>query len=136
MPLRSSEAFEVFTNECHNQTGDNMEEIKQEEIRPSAELIQKALMLFLDNYDGNAIVDEVKPKPRKKRSRPEPSIHEMCKAQADHAFNNDAEVRKHYGIKNITGSTKRTLYPFRQIAMRSRCLHRLNSEEALVKKGF
>ena len=33
-------------------------------------------------------------------------------------------------------STKTNLYPFRQIAIRTRCLHRLNPHELMVRKGF
>ena len=33
-------------------------------------------------------------------------------------------------------STKKNLYPFRQIAIRTRCLHRLTPYELMVRKGF
>ena len=33
-------------------------------------------------------------------------------------------------------STTINLYPFRQIAIRTRCLHRLNPHELMVRKGF
>ena len=31
---------------------------------------------------------------------------------------------------------KKILYPFRQIAIRTRCLHRLNPQEMLIRKGI
>ena len=33
-------------------------------------------------------------------------------------------------------STTKNLYPFRQIAIRTRCLHRLTPHELMVRKGF
>ena len=33
-------------------------------------------------------------------------------------------------------SNRKNLYPFRQIAIRTRCLHRLNPQELMVRKGF
>ena len=33
-------------------------------------------------------------------------------------------------------STTKNLYPFRQIAIRTRCLHRLTPQELMVRKGF
>ncbi len=33
-------------------------------------------------------------------------------------------------------ATKKNLYPFRQIAIRTRCLHRLNPQELMIRKGF
>ncbi len=33
-------------------------------------------------------------------------------------------------------SNTKILYPFRQIAIRTRCLHRLNPQELMTRKGF
>ena len=55
MPLRSSEAFEVFTNECHNQTGDNM---KHEWQVDAPIMLSKSVLLgFQKSYyfDGHNI---------------------------------------------------------------------------------
>jgi len=30
---------------------------------------------------------------------------------------------------------KKILYPFRQIAIRTRCLHRLNPQELMIRRG-
>jgi len=38
--------------------------------------------------------------------------------------------------KRETNKSVRVLYPFRQIAVRSRVLHRLNPQELMVRKGF
>ncbi|SVA25707.1 uncharacterized protein METZ01_LOCUS78561 [marine metagenome] len=32
-------------------------------------------------------------------------------------------------------TSKRILYPFRQIAIRTRCLHRLNPQELMIRQG-
>ncbi|MBS1255977.1 MAG: hypothetical protein MAG581_01787 [Deltaproteobacteria bacterium] len=31
---------------------------------------------------------------------------------------------------------KKILYPFRQIAIRTRCIHRLNPQELMIRKGL
>ena len=37
--------------------------------------------------------------------------------------------------KEYNEPVKKILYPFRQIAIRTRCLHRLNPQELMIRRG-
>jgi len=64
-----------------------------------------------------------------KKERSEPTINEMCKAQADHNFNLP-EVRKHFGIQSdSSGYSKSKSQPRPQYCLRIKSAHKRNPEE-------
>jgi hypothetical protein len=111
-----------------------MEAQTQEGI--TAGMIQQALNNFFDR-GGRLVRDEpvyveepeVIPEPK-----PEPSIHEMCKAQADWAFKNDEEVRKHYGLNTSSKKpSRKKSQPRPSVIVRAKSMHKLNPEEAVSR---
>ena len=111
-----------------------METQPQEGI--TAGMIQQALNNFFDR-GGRLIQDEpvyVSEPEVIREPKLEPSIHEMCKAQADWAFHNDEEVRKHYGL-NVSSKkpSRKKSQPRPSVVVRARSMHKLNPEEAVSR---
>ena len=100
--------------------------------------INKALEEFF-NRGGRLVEDEPvyvsEPEPEViPEPKPEPSIHEMCKAQADWAFHNDEEVRKHYGLNTSSKRpSRKKSQPKPSVIFRARSYHKLNPEEAVSR---
>jgi len=108
----------------------------QNQTQVTAEMIQQSLNDFFNR--GDRLVQdepvyvsepEVIPEPK-----PEPSIHEMCKAQADWAFKNDEKVRKHYGL-NVSSKkpSRKKSQPKPSVIFRAKSMHKLNPEEAVSR---
>jgi len=111
-----------------SKAGDNMEYVNHPDIND-------ALKRFFENPENHAkLIDEENPieKPRKKRARkprPEPTIHEMCKAQADYNVLLP-EVRKHFGLSNDSGKpSRKKSQPRPQGCVRILSEHKRNPEE-------
>ena len=110
----------------------------QTQTQVTAEMIQQSLNNFFDR-GGRLVEDEPvyvsEPEPEViPEPKPEPSIHEMCKAQADWAFHNDEEVRKHYGLNTSSKRpSRKKSQPKPSVIFRARSYHKLNPEEAVSR---
>ena len=142
MHLRLSDAFEVFTNGCHNhpEQEDNMDDIdtfleehpEDNGIFVNHAMINEALGKFFDR--GGRLVEDEEPtkKPIKKRvrkPRPEPTIHELCKEVADQEWKKP-EAKRQFGMSVESGKASRKKSQAKQV-MRQRilCEHLRNPEE-------
>ena len=140
MHLRLSDAFEVFTNECHNhpEQENNMDDIDtfiEDHTFVNNAMINEALGKFFDR-GGRLIEDEeptkIEAKPKPKKIKPMPTENELAKEVADQEWKKP-EVKRQFGMSVESGKPSKKKSQARvSLKVRVRCEHLRNPEESFA----